>query len=849
MAVYVEVAINLPQVEGIYHYHLTSELESIIQPGHLVEVPFGAQQAQGVVLRLITQPSVSETRPVTGLIDEQAVITPLQIRLAEALAESTLSSLASCVGLMLPAGLSQQTDTLYTAATRPLRAESAPLSGLQKRLLAYLQEHGPRRGRQLDAAFRRLDWRASMRRLVRQGWVKTQSVLPPPTVHPKMVRTAQLACTPERALQAMPFLGRQGSEALRRRQAMLKTLLEAARPLEVAWLYAESGGNSADLHALSKQGLVTLGQAETWRDPLTRTTFSLTQAPPLTSDQRRVWEAIQRGLHTAAEGQAVLPFLLHGVTGSGKTEIYLYAVAETLALGRQAIVLVPEIALTPQTVNRFVSRFPGKVGVLHSHLSAGERYDTWRRARQGQISVIVGPRSALFTPFAKLGLIVVDEFHEDSYYQSEIQPYYHAREAAVLYARLASALCLLGSATPDVVSRYCAEKGEWHYLHLPERILAHRQAVQIQMQRLGKVSAYRPAEAETETMELPPVQVVDMRTELKEGNRSIFSRPLQEALKQTIERGEQAILFLNRRGAATYIFCRDCGYTLRCPRCDLPLTLHIEKSLATHQQSSTLICHYCGYQRQTPRACPQCHSNRIRQYGTGTERVEAEVQMLLPKARILRWDYDTTRHKNAHEIILRDFAARQADILVGTQMIAKGLDLPLVTLVGVVLADVGLSLPDLRAAERTFQVLTQVAGRAGRSPLGGQVILQTFQPEHYVIQAASQHDYQTFYQRELTLRRETGYPPFAQLVRLEFRHRKAEQAEAEARRMADQIRIWLVKGGRRQTELIGPAPCFFSRLGGQYRWQIILRGPDPASLLRGRQFGDWRVEVNPPSLL
>jgi primosomal protein N' (replication factor Y) (superfamily II helicase) len=330
-----------------------------------------------------------------------------------------------------------------------------------------------------------------------------------------------------------------------------------------------------------------------------------------------------------------------------------------------------------------------------------------------------------------------------------------------------------------------------------------------------------------------------------------------------LERGQQAILFLNRRGTATYVFCRDCGFTLKCPRCELPLTYHTRElsqaadtELAAASPAGTetpprqaLTCHHCGYRRQMPETCPECGSSRIRQYGIGTERVESEVLNLFPQARTLRWDYETTRQKGAHEVILSHFAAHRCDILVGTQMLAKGLDLPLVTLVGAVLADVGLNLPDYRAPERAFQILTQVAGRAGRSPLGGQVILQTFQPEHYAIRAAAGHNYKAFYRQELEYRRQLGYPPFTQLVRLEYRHRDAGQAEEAAREMADQVRSWLAAGDRRATQVIGPAPCFFARQAGFFRWQIVLRGPDPASILKGRALSEWRVEVNPPSLL
>jgi primosomal protein N' (replication factor Y) len=851
MTIFVEVAVNVPQVSGTFHYHLPPKLEGLVHPGHLVEIPFGHQKVQGVIFRFVDQPDVPETKAVISLLDPRAVLTPEQVKLAADLAESTLAPMAACIDAMIPPGLTQQADTLYQKST-PVLPVSHPLTSLQNRILKLLAERGPLRGRQLDSAFRHVDWHPSVRSLINQGLLSTQTVLPAPSVQPKTVRTARLASLPEQAEEEMPNLARLGTPALQRRQAMLRLLLQEIGEIDVAWLYAESGGNLADLQALAKRGLVRLGEAEVWRDPLEGMEFVSSEPPELTADQAGVWNAIQAGIREASAGKPVQPYLLHGVTGSGKTEIYLRAVEETLKLGRQAIVLVPEIALTPQTICRFVSRFPGVVGSMHSRLSAGERYDTWRRARLGQISVIVGPRSALFTPFDKLGLIVVDEFHDDTYYQAETQPHYHARDAAVRYAQITGSVCVLGSATPDIVSRYHADEREWHYLSLPKRILAHRQAVESQVQKLGISSQYRLIGAQTETIDLPPVKVVDMRTELQAGNRSIFSRALQDSLTEILEHEQQAILFLNRRGSATYIFCRDCGYILKCPRCNLPLTYHIASSktgISPRSAEGSLTCHYCFYKRQMPLTCPQCKSQRIRQYGTGTEKVEAEVQMLFPQARTLRWDWETTRQKGAHDIILSHFVNHHADVLIGTQMIAKGLDLPFVTLVGVVLADVGLSLPDLRSTERTFQVLTQVAGRAGRSPLGGQVILQTFQPEHYVIQAASHHDYQAFYQQELEYRHQLHYPPFSRLVRLEYRHRDPERAEALAEALASQVRTWLVEDDRHETELVGPTPCFFSRLGGLYRWQLVLRGPDPVSLLRGRHLGDWRVEVNPPSLL
>jgi primosomal protein N' (replication factor Y) (superfamily II helicase) len=873
MPAYVEVSVNVPQVTSLFHYHLPSELEGRVSPGHLVEVPFGKQRVHGVVLRYIETPHVAETRPVSTLVDPLVVLTSAQLELAHYLSESTLAPLSACITLMLPPGLAQLSDTLYQLNETYIsdiagesggdednqgklsqRADEQELSPLQRELVALLQRRGPLRGRQIDQVFRRRNWRAAASALVRRKVLESHSVLPPPAVKMKSVRTAHLAVPPEVAKTRVSELGRPGTQAFQRRQAVIHCLMDNADPMLVNWVYAESGANANDLRLLTEHNLIQLGESEVWRDPLVTLDFLPSSPPPLTQDQQKAWDNLRDSIQRALAGQPSIPFLLHGVTGSGKTEIYLHAVAEVLQAGKQALVLVPEIALTPQTVRRFLARFPGQVGLMHSRLSTGERYDTWLRARLGQISVVVGPRSALFTPFPDLALIVVDESHDESYYQDTNLPYYHASDVAVAYARLVGALCLQGSATPDLVHFYQAKQGKWHYLQLPARILAHNQAVKSQMKRLSALEkvtfVYQPLEQQAQSLDLPPVQVIDMRAELKSGNRSIFSQSLQSALADTLELEQQAILFLNRRGTATYVFCRDCGFSLKCPRCDIPLIFHRLTSVPdARQKAANLVCHHCNYQRSLPSTCPRCHSNRIRQFGSGTEKVENEVQSLFPQARTLRWDYETTRQKDAHDAILSQFSARRADILIGTQMLAKGLDLPLVTLVGVILADVGLNMPDYRSTERTFQVLTQVAGRAGRSPLGGQVILQTFDPEHYVIQNASHHDYEGFFQQEMAYRRHLGYPPFTKLVRLEFRHHNFERAESESRELATLIHTWIRAEERRATTMIGPAPCFFSRINNLFRWQIILRGPDPVSLLEERQLGDWRIEVNPPSLL
>ena len=784
MPVFVEVAINLPQISDSFHYHLPAELTGAVAPGSLVIVPFGRQRVQGVVLRTVDSPEVSQTKPVEELVDEKPALTPAQIELAHWMAEETLAPLGACISQMLPPGLSQRTDTLIRL-NQDRDIDETTLSPIEKRLVHLLQKRGDLRGRQVNAAIRQVEWRGVLRKLSQKGIVHTRAILPPPRVSPKTVRKVMLAIPPEEIETLDTPLSRVQT-VHERRMKILRMLSREPGLVEPTWVYAQTGGNNGDLKMLEEAGLIELRQDQVWRDPLEDAHFVTATPPELTRDQDRVWQQLRTGILAAQQGSPPAPFLLHGVTGSGKTELYLRAVRETLTAGRQAIILVPEISLTPQTVQRFLSRFPGQVGVIHSQLSEGERYDTWRRVRLGELPVIVGPRSALFMPLDNLGLIVVDECHHESYDQQDTLPYYHAVTTAAAYARLSGAVAVFGSATPRVTQFFQADQGKWTYLELPRRILAHREAIARHAQHLGIPLPIHPGEGETADLGLPAVSIVDMRRELHAGNRSIFSRELHTALQQVLDRGEQAILFLNRRGSATYVFCRDCGYVVKCPRDDKPLTYH-------HRQNR-LLCHTCGYERQMPRTCPACGGNQIRQLGTGTEKVEQLVREHFPKARTLRWDAETTRKKGAHELILNHFTDRQADILIGTQMLAKGLDLPLVTLVGVILAEVGLNLPDYRAAERTFQLLTQVAGRAGRSPLGGKVVLQTYEPENYAIQAAARHDFAGFYEQEIAYRRDLRYPPFTRLVKLEYRHADPRKAEETAQSLAEHLRGWIREG-------------------------------------------------------
>ncbi len=626
---------------------------------------------------------------------------------------------------------------------------------------------------------------------------------------------------------------------------VLDMLTREGQSIPISDVYAATGAKLSHLKRLAKLDLIKLRAEEVWRDSLYDRDFVISEAPELTVDQVRVWDRLRQMM----QPECVLrkPVLLHGVTGSGKTEIYMHAIELALQRGQQAVVLVPEIALTPQTVRRFASRFPGRVAVVHSGLSDGERYDTWRRARQGLFDIVIGPRSALFTPFSNIGVIVIDEEHDGSYKHTAPipPPYYHARETAIEIGRRTGAIVVMGSATPDVAIYHRALSGHLELLELPRRVMGHRQRILSQSDRLQTASRYEHLSGAPEdalTIPLPPVQIVDLRQELRAGNRSIFSRALANALAETLARGEQAILFMNRRGTASFVICRDCGHVLSCPRCDLPLTYH--------RPHLAMICHQCGHREPPHQSCPQCGSKRIKHFGLGTEEIEAQVRQRWPEARTTRWDRDTTAGKDTHELLLTRFINRESDILIGTQMIAKGLDLPLVTLVGVISADVALGLPDYRTGERAFQVLAQVAGRAGRGLLGGKVIFQTYQPDHYAIRTAADHDFKAFFVEEMSFRTQHMLPPFRRMAKLELADPVANRGRQQADVLAAVLRQEVQQRGLSATEIVGPVPPYFSRVDGRYRWQIIVRSPDPLPFLAEMTIPrPWMVDIDPMSTL
>ena len=496
--------------------------------------------------------------------------------------------------------------------------------------------------------------------------------------------------------------------------------------------------------------------------------------------QKKAIEEIEKNIFSSDFSQT---FLLHGVTGSGKTEVYLQLVEKILKKKQGAIILVPEISLAPVMVRRFYSRFGDKIAVLHSNLSRGERYDEWLRLKKGEAKIAIGARSAIFAPVNNLGIIIIDEEHENSYKQSSY-PYYHAREVAVKRAKIQGIPMILGSATPSLKSYYLAQKKYFKYLSLPERI---------------------------KKRDLPPVDIIDMRDEMKEGNLSIFSQKLKNNIEKALTKNEQVLLFLNRRGYSSFALCRECGHVLRCKNCDISLTYHDKEKL--------LKCHYCDYQKDIPRFCPECGSEYIKKFGIGTEKLEEEVKKYFPKARVDRMDIDTTNQKGAHRKILKRLENNETDILIGTQMITKGHDYPGISVVGVITADTILNLPDFRSAERTFQLITQVAGRTGRGDIKGEVIVQTYTPGHYSIQAARKHDYQKFYKKEISLRKQLKYPPFTKLVNIIIKGEKNNEVITGANDLGSFFDNYQTE----ILELLGPSPAPIEKLRGKFRWQIILK--------------------------
>ncbi len=810
---YAEVAVNSPMAgRRTFCYAVPDNMN--LSVGHTVWVPFGPRILQGVVCEATEQPSVDDTREVAEIIAPEPLLFPHQVKLARWVSDYYLAPLFDVMSAMLPPGFARRMLTFIDLMPYPSDSAMSKLNPSQRALLDLVGEKGRVEVKEVEKALGRKEAKAVIDHLVRRKLIRKTQQMERGGVRPKTVPYIRL--TVEATQELARLLKARGAP----KQAQLLRMLESG-PITVSEARKRLGNTSSVVAALERKGLVTVDKVQVYRDPLEHRTFNPSPAHTLTLRQEAAWREIKAAIvlrHSLSQRYPGSPpeakvFLLHGVAGSGKTEVYLRALEQTISVGKRAIVLVPEIALTPQMIDRFASRFPGRVAVLHSRLSQGEQFDEWRRIREGAFDVVIGSRSAIFAPQPDLGLIVVDEEHEWTYKQQEQAPRYHARDVSVKLAGLTGSVVILGSATPDVGTYHKARAGEYRLLELPQRIGTGDKKV----------------------------EVVDLREELKSGNRSIFSRSLVVGIRQALAADEQVILFLNRRGSATFVQCRDCGYVPRCRRCDVSLTYH--------SVSDKLACHQCNSRVRPPRLCPRCGSKRIKFLGIGTQRVEEEAGKAFPGARLLRWDRDATGGKHSHQEILDKFISHKADILIGTQMIAKGLDLPLVTLVGIINADVSLHLPDFRAGERTFQILSQVAGRAGRSSLPGRVVLQSYTPEHYAIDCVAHYDYGHFYERELALRRQYDNPPFSRLARLVYTNADNALCQREAQKMSRLINQERDSWGM-DIDIIGPAPSFFARVRGRFRWQIILRGDDIHGLLERLSLPrGWVVDIDPVSVL
>ena len=810
---YAEIAVDAPTGRSqTFSYHIPEDMA--LAPGQLALVPFGVRALQGIVFELASSPQVEETRPVSRTLSDVPVLESHQLSLARWISDYYMCSLFEAAAPMFPPGARFGTRTILSVNPEYDAPEGAALNELQSQVIEIVLGQD---SVDIERLVSRLGERArsAVSSLVRRDVLIRSSQTSRTATGPRYEEQLRVN---ENALEEIArWLSAEGKRAWRQSE-LITRLAESNESVVASEVRREFG--STIVKTLLNRGWLETEKTQVFRDPLADRVFEREAPVSLSPRQSAVADDVIKTVRDSNRRPRTI--LMQGVTGSGKTEIYLSAVEECLALGRQAVVMAPEISLTPQTIERFAGRFPGRVAVLHSGLSDGQRYDQWWAIREGRYPIVVGSRSAVFAPLSNPGLVILDEEHEWTYKQSDASPRYHARDVAIRLGRMTGAVTLLGSASPDVSSYYRGARGEYRLHSLPDRLNRRR-------------------DGSVKVAPLPDVEIVDMRDELREGNTGIFSRKLESEIESCLQDGRQAILFLNRRGTASQMQCRSCGYRISCRSCDVPLTYH--------RAMQRLLCHYCGRRYRMARSCPECLGYRLSFYGIGTQSVADEVERLFPGARILRWDRDATRYPREYEAALSSFRNGEADVLIGTQMIAKGLHLPGVTLVGVALADVGLSIPDFKSSERTFQLLCQVAGRAGRGEETGRVIFQTYQPENYSIEKAAAQDYEGFYQAEMRYRREHNNPPFSRLIRLVHSHTNNATCESRAAKLAEELRSAQRESDMANVEILGPTPPYPPRLRGRYRWHIVLRGREPRTLLDMVAIPQgWSVDVDPVTL-
>jgi primosomal protein N' (replication factor Y) (superfamily II helicase) len=761
------VIVDVPAypVDRPFDYVIPQEFQELIEVGCRVKVPFGPRNVLGFVVAIKdeTEFDRAKLKQISELFDIEPVLNDELMQLASWLKRETICFEIDALQVMLPSALRAKYEKIVQ-----LEVEKDELP-------QTLQPFFPKNSDRVNVkVFEKENAFDLLKEALTKGYVSIEnSVKQQGTI--KRIRAVKIHDDPLVLAQLVDEIS---PNRKKQKQLLLFMQQHIGTTFMPDELCEQANVSIAVLKNVIDLGAAKFVHLESYRNPFSKD-VKQTVNLQLTNEQAIALEQITESL----QKQNATTFLLHGITGSGKTEVYLQAIEYALSQGKEAIVLVPEISLTPQMTERFRSRFGESVAVMHSGLSVGEKYDEWRKIQQHKVKVVVGARSAIFAPFQNLGLIILDEEHESTYKQDD-SPRYHARDVAIWRAKYNKCPVILGSATPSLESFARAKKGVYTLLQLKQR---------------------------AKNQPLPEVQVVDMRRELQSGNRSMFSVALMEAMRDRFEKGEQVVLFLNRRGYSAFVLCRDCGTVVQCPNCDISLTYH--------RSTERLKCHYCGHEDYVPRECPQCQSDHIRFFGTGTQKMEEEIYKLFPEAKVLRMDVDTTRQKGSHEQLLDAFATNEYNVLLGTQMIAKGLDFPNITLVGVLSADTSLHLPDYRSAERTFQLLTQVSGRAGRHEKHGEVIVQTYTPEHYAIELAKDQLYEPFYEAEMQMRRQAGYPPYYYLALVQVSHEDVMVTAEYAARVAQFLRERLSFS----VSIIGPTTASITRLQNRYRYQCLIK--------------------------
>ena len=769
---YVNVALNIP-ADKLFTYEVPPNLRQKVEIGKRVFIPFGRRKRTGFIVAINVPCNLTNIKSVMEILDDEALFSKADLDFYQWIANYFIYPLGKTLAELIPAG-SEKKDFLWiTPVSLPADISLPPA---QENLLAFLKQYP--QGIALSNLAKICELKnisSAVRGLHLAGLAKVEEKQNKQLA----VRSEKIAVLDESKIAGIKLTAKQGQ---------LVQFLKTHGSMALTDLMKKATVSHAVVNNLHKKRIISFTSAEKIRTASLHSVINSSEGNiTLNDEQKMALKEISRYL-----GKNVFtPVLLHGVTGSGKTEVYLNAIEEVLENGGAAIYLVPEIALTPQLISRIAGRFDEqKIAVLHSGIAESIRYDQWRQIKRGKINLVIGARSALFAPLPNLQLIIVDEEHDASYKQDE-RLCYHARDLAVLKAKLAQAVIVLGSATPGVRTYFNAQTKKYHYLELARRI---------------------------NNKPLPVVEIIDMK-ELKEkqGKAPILSAALISAIEETLSRKEQVLLFLNKRGFDTFLVCADCGYNFRCPNCAVSLKKHVAENI--------IKCHYCDYTQKAMPLCPSCKGGRILSYGVGTQKLEAEIEILFPNARIQRMDSDTTSRKGTQEKILQSLWRRDIDILLGTQMITKGHDFPFITLVGVIAADTSLNMPDFRAAERTFQLLTQVAGRGGRGDTRGRVIIQTFNPEHYALKHAQNHDYKSFYAEEISYRQALQYPPFGRIINLRLSSNKKETLMEQAKLIGKLAKKFSARY-KDAVEIIGPAESPLAKLKGRFRYQMLIKGQD-----------------------